>query len=102
MKEYNKLVRDFIPEIIENNNQKCKINILSDNDFLFFAEKKLDEEVMEYHQDQTAEELVDLIEIIYAIANAKSISETQLNKLRIEKQKERGAFKKKILLVSVE
>ena len=34
IKVYNKLVRDRIPEIIEADGKKCKIENLSDDDYL--------------------------------------------------------------------
>lgn len=102
MKNYDKLVRDLIPEIIEGNNQKCTFRILSDEEFLFYAEKKLDEELQEYHEDRTLEELIDIIEIIEAIAKAKGVSWDEMEKMRIKKQTERGGFSKKIFLHCVE
>ena len=32
--QYNKLVRDRIPEIIESSGKTCKVEILSDEDYL--------------------------------------------------------------------
>ena len=34
MKVYNKLVRDRIPEIINNDNRKAIVKILNDDDYL--------------------------------------------------------------------
>lgn len=102
MRIYNKLVRDRIPEIIEKKGQKCTYTYLSDEQFLCCAEKKLDEELQEYHQDHTVEELADLIEVIRAIALAKGISWEDLEKVRLQKQAERGSFSQKIFLESVE
>ncbi len=49
---YNKLVRDRIPEIIENDNKRCEIEILNDEQYLKMIDAKLDEELAEYHKDQ--------------------------------------------------
>ena len=53
MKEiiYEKLVRDKIPEIIEKSGKQCEIEILSDENYLEMIDKKLDEELAEYHKD---------------------------------------------------
>ena len=51
VKEYHKLVRDKIPEIIEASGKACKTEILSDEDYLKMLDAKLDEELAEYHQD---------------------------------------------------
>lgn len=99
--QYNKLVRDRIPEIIESSGKTCKVEILSDEDYLRMIDTKLDEELAEYHKDQNIEELADLMEVIYAAAIARGYSIEQLEQVRIQKVKKRGAFEKKILLKSV-
>ena len=98
---YNKLVRDKIPEIIETSGKMCEIEILSDEEYLQMLDKKLDEELAEYHQEQNVEELADLLELLYATAKARGYSIEELEHVRIEKQKARGGFDKKFLLKSV-
>lgn len=102
IKRYNKLVRDKIPDIIEQTGKFCTIEILSDEDYLKMIDAKLDEELMEYHQNQNIEELADLMEVIYAATEARGYSIEELERVRREKVKERGAFKGKILLREVE
>ncbi len=101
VKKYNKLVRDKIPEIIENEGKTCTISILSEADYIKMLDAKLDEELAEYHRDGSIEELADLMEVIYSVANAKGCSENELEKIRIEKASKRGSFDKKILLIEV-
>lgn len=98
---YNKLVRDKIPEIIEASGKACEIEILSDEKYLQMLDKKLDEELAEYHKEQNIEELVDLLEVLYATAKARGFSIKELDQVRIEKQKSRGGFAEKIFLKSV-
>lgn len=62
---------------------------------------KLDEELAEYHKDQTIEELADLMEVIYAAAVARGYSVDELEKVRQKKVKKRGAFENRILLREV-
>lgn len=99
---YNKLVRDRIPDIIAEGGLlpvvECRIN---DKEFLQLIDKKLDEELAEYHRDQTIEELADLLEVIYAAAAARGCTAEQLDRVREEKAAERGRFEKRILLVGV-
>ena len=101
IKTYNKLVRDRIPEIIENTGKKCKTEILSDEDYLKMIDVKLDEELAEYHKDQNIEELADLLEVIYAATIARGHTLEELEQIRIIKSQKRGGFKKKILLKEV-
>lgn len=96
---YNKLVRDRIPEIIERKpGNKCVIEILSDEEYLKMLDKKLDEELSEYHKDKNLEELADLVEVIYACVEARGYSLEELENIRAFKAEYRGAFKNKILL----
>ena len=99
--KYNKLVRDRIPDIIEESGKACVTEILSDEEYLRMVDAKLDEELAEYHKDQNIEELADLMEVIYAAAVARGYTIEQLEKARAKKAEKRGAFQKKILLVEV-
>ena len=98
---YSKLVRDKIPEIIETSGKTCETEILSDEEYLKMLDKKLDEELAEYHEEQNVEELADLLEVLYATAKARGYSIEELERVRVEKQKARGGFDKKISLISV-
>ncbi len=99
--EYNKLVRDKIPDIITSDGKTCEIEILSNDKYLEMIDKKLDEELAEYHEEQNIEELADLLEVIYAAAEARGCGKDQLEAVRLDKVASRGAFRKKILLKTV-
>lgn len=99
--QYNKLVRDKIPEIIEASGKTCSTEVLSDGEYLKMLDAKLDEELAEYHKDQNIEELADLVEVIYATAKARGYTHEELEKVRAEKASKRGGFEKKILLKEV-
>lgn len=92
VKEYHKLVRDKIPEIIEASGKACKTEILSDEDYLKMLDAKLDEELAEYHQDQSLEELADLLEVLFTAAVARGYTITELERTRAKKAEERGGF----------
>lgn len=100
-KIYNKLVRDLIPDIIEESGNECRTRILSDDEYLKMLDAKLDEELLEYHQDQSIEELADLLELIQAAAIARGFTLEELESVRAEKAKKRGGFDKKIFLIDV-
>ena len=100
---YNKLVRDLIPDIIKNNgkNETPLVRILDDAEFLKQLNIKLQEEVNEYLTDQSIDELADIMEVIRSIIQAKKISFRELEKVRINKKRSRGGFRKKLFLESV-
>ena len=100
-KTYNKLVRELIPDIIEREGNECRTRILSDEEYLKMLDAKLDEELLEYHQDQNIEELADLLELIQAAAIARGYTLEELEAVRAEKAKKRGGFEKKIFLIDV-
>lgn len=101
IKTYNKLVRDLIPDIIENSGKQCRTRILSDDEYLEKLDAKLYEELEEYHKDKNIEELADLLELIRTAAVARGYTLEDLESVRAEKSKQRGGFKKKILLIDV-
>ena len=100
-KSYNKLVRDKIPELIEADGKMCTIETLSDDRYLDMIDAKLDEELAEYHKDKSIDELADLIEVIYAAVLARGYSLEELERVRKEKVRSRGAFINKVLLMDV-
>ena len=102
MKYYNKAIRDKIPEIIRNSGSKPNVKSLSDDEFLIEMEKKLDEEVAEYHHSKSIEEIVDIIEVLEKIAELKGKSIEDLISIKDEKNQNRGKFEKNLFLVDTE
>lgn len=100
-KVYHKLIRDRIPEIIAEKGQSCVTRVMEPEEYLKMVDAKLDEELAEYHKDQSLEELADLMEVIYAAAEARGYTAEQLEKVRSEKEARRGAFRKRLLLLEV-
>ena len=102
MKKYNKLVRDRIPEMIEKDGHKAKFKTLSDKAYLTALDKKLLEEVKEYQEDKSIEEMADVLEVLYTICNARGYTIDELEVKRQEKYIARGGFEKKLFLEYVE
>ena len=102
MIQYNKAIRDKIPEIIKESGSKCNIKTLSDKEFLEKMEKKLDEEIAEYHQSKSVEEIADIIEVLERVAALKGTSVKELIRIKEEKAQKRGKFEKNLLLVDTE
>lgn len=101
MEMYNKLVRDKIPEIIKRAGKECDIKIVSKKEKYEFLESKLQEEVNEFLQDKNLEELADVMEVLFGLADSLGYSEEELLKARDKKNEERGGFKNGIVLESV-
>lgn len=99
---YNKLVRDRIPEIIEEAGKVPATRVLSDNEYVIKLTEKLQEELNEYKEFHEIEELADLQEVIDSILFHKNISKSEFYKIVNKKRDKRGSFKDRILLTSVE
>ncbi|MDO4846677.1 MAG: AAA family ATPase [Clostridiaceae bacterium] len=98
---HNKLVRDNIPQIIENNGQSAKTVILDDEKYTAALEKKLKEETREYLQSKELMELADILEVVEALAKNRGSSFDEVLELKKQKQEKNGAFDKKVFLISV-
>ena len=102
IKRYNKLVRDRIPEIIAADGNSCVTAALTDEEYIKMLDAKLNEELCEYQESKSMEELADLLEVIRAVAAARGSSIEEVEGIRRKKADERGGFEKKLLLVEVQ
>lgn len=86
--------------------KKCSTRILKKDEFLSQLNDKLGEELTEYLESEERhkqiEELADMLEVIYAIAEVKGISPQTLEEVRRIKTETRGSFRKRTLLEWVE
>ena len=101
-KAYYKLVRERNPEIIEADGKKHGCEKLSDVDNLSLLDQKLNEELAEYQESKSLEELADLLEVMQAVVKARGWTLEELEQVRVEKAAKRGGFEKKILLKEVQ
>lgn len=101
VKHFNKLVRDNIPEIIKASGQECKYDILTDDlQYIDALEAKLLEEVNEYLESHSVEELVDIIDVLEALIDARKCN-YEMHIIGRNKLIERGLFKKRVYLKCV-
>lgn len=103
---YHKLVRDRILDILESKNLTYSAKVLSDANFEQAIKAKFNEEIIEYQQtdstEDALEELVDLLELVYAAANIHNTTPQQLELLRQDKVQRKGAFENRHYLIEVE
>ena len=100
-KKYHKLVRDRIPEIIQDSGKICLYETLNNADYLCLLDEKLNEELAEYQESKSLEELANLLEVMQAVVKARGWTLEELEQVRADKAAERGGFEKKILLKEV-
>ena len=100
---YNKLVRDKIPENINSESgRKSKYRFLNDKEYLNELNKKVIEEANEFIEENSIEELGDLMEVINAIMQFKNYKTEELYKVMKEKADKKGAFNNRIYLEYVD
>lgn len=106
MPEYNKLIRDGVPEIIIADGMTPVTRTLTnDNEYELELITKIGEEWRELAQADTTEkmeeELADLREVLDALAEHIS-SKKRIEEIQARKAKERGGFLKRIFLIRTE
>lgn len=99
--KYHKLVRDKIPEIIEKQGKTCVSQVLSQEAYIQMVDEKLNEELAEYQESKSLEELADLLEVMEAAVIARGYTWEELLAVRDEKRQKRGGFQNRILLKEV-
>lgn len=96
MESYNKLVRDKIPEILDAKGVEYEKRVATSEEYKAELIKKLAEEIREFEEACSPEELADVIEVIEALRQLPEYSEVET--IRMQKKEERGGFKERIIL----
>lgn len=99
---YNKLVRDNIPDMIRAQGETPVVRILDDGEYRSCLERKLDEEVAEYHESGELEELADILEVVFALCKAQGKTTEELMAAYQRKHEARGGFADRVFLISKE
>ena len=98
-KKFDKLVRDKIPELIEQDSKNCIIKKVEGKEKLDYLFKKLFEESQELCDSKNVEELADVQEVLDSIAKELNISKDEINRIKQQKAESRGSFEKGIVLL---
>ena len=101
-REYDKLVRDRIPEIIEKQAERPVCEMLTHEECLEYLAKKLGDETAEYAESREIEELADVVEVVRGILHHRGTDWDELEKIRQKKYSMRDGFIEGIRLITVE
>src|SRR5687767_46389 len=88
----HKLVRDKIPEIIRAGGARPLIRVADPAEYRDLLRAKLTEEVEEFLSSDDPLELVDVLEVVLALAAGLGFDRDQLERERARKATERGVF----------
>jgi len=106
VKQYNKLIRDKILEIIKGAGEKPYSRVLDKKEYLKELKKKVVEEAKELTETTTKKEIinevVDIQELVDRIITEINFTKTQIKKQQKIKNKKRGGFKKRLFLIKTE
>lgn len=96
---YQKLVRDIIPNIIEQDGQRAVTRVLGTTEYRRELLKKLVEEATELlHSDGSIEERADVAEVLRALDKQIGYTSDEIEAARVTKAEKRGGFDQKIFL----
>jgi predicted house-cleaning noncanonical NTP pyrophosphatase (MazG superfamily) len=104
-RDYNKLVRDRIPCIIQENGKQFAVEIMPEAEFRQALLEKLVEEAQEVPQAKLGgliNELADLQEVISAVLAAWGISPQAVQQVQDQRHAERGGFEQRFKLLWTE
>jgi predicted house-cleaning noncanonical NTP pyrophosphatase (MazG superfamily) len=101
-REYDKLVRDDIPAVIEADGETPVTHVVEGEEYERRLFAKLDEETAELREDPSADELADVLEVVDALRAHLGVDEDELRRIRAEKAAERGRFEEGVVLDRVE
>ena len=96
--KHDKLVRDRIRQIIEDNGDLALTYCADPEEYRERLRAKLAEEVEEYLESGTSEELADILEVIHSITALQGVPREQLQLIQKEKRNERGGFQQRTIL----
>ena len=100
---HDKLVRDNIPKIInDQEKQSCEYyTIENEEEYFKYLVRKVIEEINEFYETPTSEEMADVVEVLLTIGQLKKLNYKTIEQTRLNKLIEKGGFKKKYVLKRV-
>lgn len=96
-----KLVRDLIPTIIMKSGRTPLSHIAGLDEYKKFLRSKLQEEFEEFCNDESMEEIADILEVIEAICTANNYKLKEVLQAKKVKKQSNGSFNQRIILEKV-
>jgi predicted house-cleaning noncanonical NTP pyrophosphatase (MazG superfamily) len=100
--ELNKLVRDKVPELLEAKQVKATFHEASPEEFETELLEKLREEVLEFKNANSIEQLADLLQVVDEVISEKGWDKFMVDQVKAQRLNEKGGFSKRLILESTE
>lgn len=100
--EYNKLVRDKIPQIIQDSGRDCEFRILTDDEAKDALKEKLIEKAQIFSERPSEDEISDLYEVISAIIEKFDYEPMHIDYLKMQNNENKGTYSGNTFLISVD
>ena len=97
-----KLVRDYIPEIIEADGRWCLTRkVHGPDEHMVMLREKILEEAQEFIENPCYEEAADMLEVVRAFCHLAKLEFSKVEEVAQKKKGERGSFSRGIILEKV-
>lgn len=101
-REYNRLVRDKVPELIQSSGRTCQSRILSDAEVLLALQDKLLEKADNFAKHPSEDEISDLFELMDAIVDKFGYEQMHIDYLRMKNRELKGGYTKNTYLILID
>ena len=95
---HDKLVRDKVPERIRAKGETCTTHVADDDEYRAKLKEKFSEELAEYLEKESLEEMADVFEVITAILALQGWKIEDVIKAQQQKRGTHGSFEGRIIL----
>lgn len=99
--KYNKLVRDRIPNILGAEGKSYSARQCDESEKLEYLKRKLIEEVDEFLEEPSVDELADVQEVLLSLSQCLGFTRHALEQVRETKNAHRGSFNDNWILEEV-
>ena len=101
--DYNKLVRDKIPEIIKDSGRTCDFKVLDNDDEMKNGLKeKLIEKAQVFTNKPSEDELSDIYELLDTIVEIYDFESLHIDYLKLRNKENKGSYLNRVYLISVD
>ncbi|WKY48841.1 nucleoside triphosphate pyrophosphohydrolase [Eubacteriaceae bacterium ES3] len=100
--EYNKLVRDKIPQIIKESGRTCEYKVLGDSEIKDALKEKLIEKAQIFSNKPSEDELSDIYELLHAIVETYDYEPLHIDYLKLQNKENKGTYSNRVYLISVD